>query len=295
MLESRDTLNEKIRENLVYACAIAAIHKNKPLWLTPFNYSLAPTTDFGVGLKTQNSILFDPISGLKIGIYSKDKDVIIAFGAYRSHRAQFLSNKSITEKARSKMLEATVGMNMIGSLLGTHPELFKKANSFVEALKKSEEFKGKNIKLTGQSLGGSLASYVSLHQRVSAIAFNSMPLGAGLQSSISAEKLQNADYVLTQFVIEGDFASHHPAPVVKMAAALNSLGFKTPNHFGSKIYVPTIYKDMFDTHHYIIGALLAQLCPDKLKICQNIASRDEALKKESVDKLILWLQLKYST
>jgi hypothetical protein len=47
------------RELILYACAAAAVQKNKHNWMDPFGYKPIKTPNFELGLEQQDSVLFD--------------------------------------------------------------------------------------------------------------------------------------------------------------------------------------------------------------------------------------------
>src|ERR1700733_15339315 len=185
----QDLTPEEAKNNIKYACAAAAIQRNKHIWLKPFGYQLISATDFKSDLQVQDSIHFDPETGLKIGVYAKGDEILITFGAYGSHATQF-DTKTPEGKQKSTALQNRIVTNSLAGFLGSKPTLFKKADTFVKGLRNTEAFKDKKIILTGQSIGGTIASYVSLKQQISAVVLNAAPLGAGLQEEIGDENLQ---------------------------------------------------------------------------------------------------------
>jgi hypothetical protein len=280
----QDLSPDEARDNIHYACAAAALQRNKHNWLEPFGYRLISTPDFGIGLENQNSILFDPDTGLKMGIYEKDNELLIAFGAFGSHKTQFNLDDP-DQKEKSNALHTSLITKSLFSFLGFHPALFKKANKFVEALKKSELFKNKKITLTGQSLGGTIASYVALKQQIQGVALNAGPLGAGLQEKIGDENLQKADSFLTHIVAKGDCLANSSLFFGIVDVALSALGIRTPGNFGKKMHVPTIYEELIDIHYHILGALFSHKYPEHIQICKDSASKDKEISKSNTKEL----------
>src|ERR1700722_11804857 len=76
----RDLTNDEIKHYLLYGCAAAAVQNNKERWVLDLGYHPIRCEDFGLGLQTDNTVLYDPITGLKIIIYENGQNVIIAFG-----------------------------------------------------------------------------------------------------------------------------------------------------------------------------------------------------------------------
>ncbi len=275
--EHIDLNGEEAKEQIIYACAAAAIQKNKHNWLDSFGYKPISTNNFGLGLENQRSVLFDRKTGLKIVVYSKNDELLVTFGAFGSHASQFKKNE---EKACNAM-EKTISKEALSSLFGACPEMFIEADKFVMALANSSEFKGKKIKVTGQSLGGAIASYVSLRQQIPGIVLNSFPLGPGLQAQVGEVNLRKADGVLKQIIAKGDiFADCSPILGV-LDDAINLLGFETSGNFGKKYHVQTIYEGKLDTHYYIIGSLFAKSFPEDLGLCKKMASRNKNESKKA--------------
>lgn len=71
----------------------------------------------------------------------------------------------------------------------------------------------KKIKLTlsGHSMGGGLASYAALRNKVPAVAFNPMRLGWGACARVGQTRLLQADKYLTEVVAQGDWVSDNHA------------------------------------------------------------------------------------
>lgn len=287
--DHQDLTPQEANNYIQYACAAAALQRNKHRWLKPFDYRLISTPDFKTGLLTQDSILFDPETGLKIGVYEKDNELLITFGAFGSHATQFDLNDP-EQKEKSSALDKSIIATSLASFLGARPTLFTKADKFVKALKNSETYKDKNITLTGQSLGGSIASYVSLKQQISAVVLNAGALGAGLQEKIGDENLQKADNFLTHIVAKGDFLSNSSVFFSIADIAFSALGIRTPGNFGKKMHVPTIYQEVLDIHYYILGALFAHSYPEHTRLCQDTASKDKEISKVKTKELGLLIE-----
>ncbi len=269
---------EEAKKQILYACAAGAMQKSKHKWLEPFGYKPIKTSDYGVGLTTNdNYILFDKETGLKIAVYQNGDKILMAFGAFGSHFTEFSDDKA---KERSD-LHFNMGANSLLSIFGRIPDIFLKADKFVKALMKSEEFKNKHITLTGQSLGGSLASYVALKRQIPGVSLNAMPLGPGLQQKIGDENLQNADNVLTQVIADKDFMSDLPTIVGVLDIGVSALGFKTPGNFGKKYHVDSIYDGKIDNHFFILGSLFAKIYPEDKDLCKKMASPDYKISTSS--------------
>jgi hypothetical protein len=215
-----------------------------------------------LGLKVHDSVIFDPETGLKVIMYKKENQLLIAFGPASSHRTE------IEDKTESEALGNKVYKDIVLEIAGSKPSLYKKADELIGILK--DHARGKEITLTGQSLGGAIASYVALNQGLKCICLNSLPIGPGLQCDIGKTKLQNADKWITHLMTEGDIVCDLPLGLKVVDYALGLLGFKTAGNFGVKYRIPSIYKNMFETHVYMIGNLFAYWRPDKLQVSQEL-------------------------
>lgn len=75
----------------------------------------------------------------------------------------------------------------VDSFLGGKPEQYQGAINFVEQLQKDGLQGVTNIKLTGHSLGGGLASYVAIHNGLPAAVFNAAGLGRELRKNVAKD------------------------------------------------------------------------------------------------------------
>src|SRR5262249_13227694 len=146
--------------------------------IAPFHYtifsnkSLAERNMKGLpsSLEAHDFCLFDTKTHLKLSVLIKGNEVVIPFGALNSQESEVKADAS------------TLKMGAIGNYLGVTPAVYQEADLVVAWLKKQPEIQGKQIILTGGSLGASLASYVALKQGEKAIVFNPYPTGPGLQA-----------------------------------------------------------------------------------------------------------------
>ncbi len=259
---------EEAKQHILYTCAAAAVQNNKPQWLTHFGYTPISPEDFNLGFENKDCTLFDFTTGLKVALYQKKDHVLIAFGAFGSHKSQYSNEYKKESNAMNRHILATA----TSSLFGMNPTLFTKADKFVRSLRNSDKFKNCKITVTGQSLGGAIASYVSLKQRIPGIALNSFPLGPGLQCKIGKKKLLNADNVLTHIISTRDIFADLSTALGVLDMGVNLLGIKTPANFGKKLQVDALYDSRLDEHYYLIGSLFAKAFPDQVNLCKRLCS-----------------------
>ncbi len=265
----------EVKEYLVYAAATAAIHKNDGRWMSPFGYQPMSVDAIDLGLDKKDGVFFDPSIGLKFSLYEKEDKVIVIFGAVSSHHSQF----SIHEKNKAAWLSVKMQMAVVGDIIAGRPSLYTSADKAIRKLASSDAMKNKKIVLCGQSLGGSIASYVSLRQGLTAFALNSVPLGAGLQKKIGDYKLQQAENYLTQISASGDYPSDVPRVFKVLDSIANAFGLRTPGNFGKRLRVPSLYSSISATHSYILGSMLVKANPDLSSICQDMASSNRQTSK----------------
>ncbi len=261
---------QQAKEYLVYATAAGSTHRNNPSWMVPFGYSAIDANMFNTSLEKDGAVLFDRETGLKVMAYEKGDEVMIVFGALNSHEAHFDSS----ERGKSRSLRLKVIANCTFSIMGSCPDLYKKADKVVRKMLESDHLKNKKIILTGSSLGGSLTSYVSLKQQLPAIALNPFPLGPGLQKKIGHEKLQNADSLLTTVRSDSDCCSDLPLPIKLFDIAVNFLGVRTQGVFGKLQNVPRIHNGGGNNHIDIYGALAAKYDPALKGLCTDRFSKN---------------------
>lgn len=270
----KQTINQEEAKNyLPFASACATVHANNPAWVKSFGYTPVPCEQFGqigTDLEKKEFVFFDKSTGLKVVVLKKEDEFIVVFGALGSHNSQF----SKEENSNSKSIQRSVITHAIGSLVGTRPELYKKAEKFISELTQSELCKNKKMTLCGQCLGGSVASYVSLRLEIPAICLNTFPLGPGLQRKIDTEKLQNADKWLTHVSANNDYFSDLPKFVLITDLFLSSLGLRTAGNFGKKLVVDSIFSNPFENHNCIYGALAAKWRPDFTSLCLNMMAKN---------------------
>jgi hypothetical protein len=99
--------------------------------------------------------------------------------------------------------------------LGLVPKNLRQASKIVELMKSHVEqlnqarLPNDRIKLTvtGNSMGGGVASYAALRNKVPAVVFNPMRLGIGARARVGQRTLAQADRYLTEVVVPGCWVS----------------------------------------------------------------------------------------
>lgn len=213
-------------------------------------------------MKTQNSIKLDDFevtpygfkdyrTGLKIvlGETSK-KEIFICFGAAGSFGADTSGSKMV--RAQSAQM-----MAVFGNLLGFQNYLFQQAAESVSALIKQEFFKNKKVFIMGNSLGGTIASFASLKNKIPSICFNSLQLGLGQQQAISFQTLNEANKYVTHISTSNDYVSQFPG-MRYLAYFLNTLRIRTIGNFGKKYIIPSLYNP-FVSHGWIVKCMMQHI------------------------------------
>lgn len=163
-----------------------------------------------------------------MALFRKDRQILVAFGATNSSETE-VSPSEKTSYRNYVLWEA------VKNIFWKKPLLFQRAYDLVGALR--EVLDGEMV-LTGQSLGGGLASYVGLKLDLKTICFNALPLGSWVHQEVPQ---LDSERRITQVTLDTDFLSD--------------------NRFlwlpGRRLFVPTAYPgNTIETHGYIVGSLL---------------------------------------
>jgi hypothetical protein len=229
--------------------------------------------DLPVGVTIGENFIIDVETGLNLVICENENQVIIAFGALNAH------NNKVDENQR-KRLEKKEKNSLMGNFFGASPCMYKKASNLVELIKKSKICEGKKITLTGQSMGGSLATYVAIKQKLSAVCINSFPLGAGLQFELGKSSVSMAHQHVTQISVKNDIFNDNKWIKV-FDKILSFSGIRTPGIFGKKFSIPSAYSDRTSTHVYALGSIMKHLgydvrtLPSEVINAENLNSKIE--------------------
>lgn len=105
--------------------------------------------------------------------------------------------------------------------VGGVPEIYSQALKLAEFLNEKLKAEGKNLELSGHSMGGGIANYVGLKLDLPSVCFNAAALGRACLKDIgevSSETLEKQIHVR----MENDFATH--PPVTRKLIAFFSMG-----------------------------------------------------------------------
>jgi hypothetical protein len=106
-------------------------------------------------------------------------------------------------------------------------------------------------------MGGGLASYAALRNKVPAVVMNPMRLGWGARARIGQSRLDEADRYLTEVVVQGDWVADNDLSklYVPLAPVFNSRG---PLGYARRFMVPG-YDASSDFRHNAVGDLAGQM------------------------------------
>jgi 1,4-alpha-glucan branching enzyme len=246
---------DQTKHYLQYAAAAAAVHNSDASWIKPCGYNVISPEELSIdgdlpgSLKAHKNCFYDAKSGLKVMLATKGNKLLVSFGALASERSEQTSPK---EGSATHLKTLT---NAVGNLVGISPGAYTQAEEFVSLLRKSPAYRNKRIELTGQCYGGSIASFVALRKKLKAICLNTLPIGAGLQHKIGRKRMQDADKYITHINAKGDYTEGYILTTI-FDFLLSSVGIKTFGKFGVKYDVPSAYKGLEGTHHYILGSMM---------------------------------------
>ncbi|MBA2368874.1 MAG: glycogen/starch synthase [Candidatus Protochlamydia sp.] len=266
----------ELRPFLKYAAIGTASYATEQKWLEGLDgldfYQLQPddidASALPPGIVLREKCLFDQETGLKIVIVKNDHELIIAFGARGSATSE-LQDERQGEAVKKKQIHLGVA-----NFVGATPSIYKHASQVVELIKNSRIAEGKEIALTGQSFGGSLAEYVGLKLKIPTYCFNSFPIGVGLQADLGSEALAQADRYITHVSAEADIFSDNPWTKT-IDRIVNFLGLRTPGNFGRRFSIPSAYKDYFSTHSYVLGNIMQHLDYDLRSLPNDVIKVEE--------------------
>lgn len=241
---------EELKVFLQYAYANAFLSNGKIESLANLGYRFVPPKDLSSstieGLEVRDTCFFDPASGLKVGIFEKEGEVIIGFGALDAGKLE-ISDPVIRDQVRQLGVDTGV-KNWFGGV----PAPYLQADRFIAAIR--EHFPEKKITLSGNCIGGSFASYVALKQGLPAVVLNPLPLGAGLQQEIGDKRLNEADQYITIISVQSEWASDLPL-FTTIDRIVSFLGIRTPGNFGKRFKIPTCFGwDICSSHRRVVSA-----------------------------------------
>jgi hypothetical protein len=233
---------EEGRKYLPYVSIWCGCHKTDSRWTKPLKITAINPKELCLDLKTmpgtvctKDTVFFDKKNGFKASVFSKDNEIIIAYGTVTSLFPELSQN--LNDYHTSKRKNRT---SAVLSFLGKRPEIFEQALAFASKVQESKICQDKKIVVVGQCFGGSQASYVSLKKKIQGYSFNALPLGRGLQSQIKPEALKNAHLYSTHISTQHDWVSD--SIILKIFNTFMSfLKITTPKSFGKTFLIPSAY------------------------------------------------------
>lgn len=278
---NRENLSpEDTKKYLRYLGMCAASLRCNLDFITPFQLTIFNPTDLingwnwaFLGARTNEQCFYNFRTGLKaILATSAHDEVLISFGAAGSFDNIFKEEDRISNNFRETLrrilqlkprLEERMMIGQVkaayGNLPGLRAGLFDEADELVQYLKTTPEFRSKKIILTGQCMGGTIASYVSLRQGIPAICFNSLPLGAGLQTAITDTNLRLNSHHVTHISTVGDIFSDNSNLFLRIVNKILGLVVRMPANFGKRYLVPRLYTNDYDNHGYILASMIRHI------------------------------------
>lgn len=220
----------------------------------------------------------DVDTGLKATISYNANEVIVSFGAVDSFGHLHYDNENLSDvekDLRTKKSKMTQYKAAAKNILGVKPKHYRQADALFQLIKNHPDLQGKDISLTGQCYGGSIAEYIAIKNKVPAVCFNTLQMGAGLQEELGNKRLSHADEFVTHVSVTTDVISDNRYLVI-FDRFLSLIGIRTPGNFGKHYTIPTAYGNQSDTHQFMMGSLMKHLGYD-------IKSGPDVLQKDDMD------------
>jgi hypothetical protein len=266
---------DQTKEMLRYASyGLLPFRYEEDKWAQPYGARIINPTTLNVDVKklpgkvqATDKTFIDKETLFKAVIVEDDHELVVAFGSMHSHWHDF-SDSSLAKKQYHNQLGS-----VFTSFAGYLPPYYEQADALVEQLKKVAETKNKRFVVTGQSLAGSLASYVSLKQGVRGVCINAVQLGAGVQQSIGDAKLAKADQYLIHVTIDNEILSALPGLSI-VDYGLSGLGVRTPGNFGRRFTIPSAFKSWRASHDYPIQSMMQYIGYNKEDKASNLKHID---------------------
>lgn len=255
---------EKAKDLLRYAAyGLVPFRYEQEKWAEPFGAKVVPPSALDVDVSklpghvaTNSQAFFDRNNLFKAMVLEDEHEIIVTFGPMYSHLSDISDAKESDKKVKKQL------RSIVSNYSGLSPKNYDQADALLEQLKTFAQQKNKPLVATGQSLAGSIASYVALKQGIRGICFNAVQLGAGLQSKIGDRKLAQADNLLTQISVKRDLVSQLPG-IGHADRICSALGIRTPGAFGKRFLIPSAFKDMRSSHDYPVKSIMQYLGYDK--------------------------------
>ncbi|MGM0440575.1 MAG: hypothetical protein ACQEP8_05635 [Chlamydiota bacterium] len=252
-----------ISDHLPYAAlASSTLHKDES-WIEPWGMrywnisDISPSVELPEGIESHSDCFFSPISGMKAFITERDNTIIIAFAPL------FSSHTELPDQEHKKMVENQKIQVYSNIFLGSKPLCCQHADQLVQTLLQHPLFKDHQVVLTGQCLGGMMAQYTAINNKLPARCFNTAPLGAGLQQKLGSKKLKEASSYVTHLSAAGDYVSDFTV-YDKVFRIFDIIGLRVPGNFGKRYIIPTAYhhqdwgflRGAKNTHDYVLGSIM---------------------------------------
>jgi hypothetical protein len=267
-ISEKTLTSEELKGYMQYAYANASANNAKFDPLKKMGYNPISPSEISIssveGLEIHGDYFFDSNSGLKVILFEKEDEVILSFGALDS------SKNVVSDLEEYKTLKRKGIKCGISNLLGGVPSRYSQAESFVNELRNSKRLSGKNLTLSGNCIGGSIATYVALKQKIPAVCINPLAVGPGLQREIGDNRISLADQYITNISIQSDWASD-PMLLKTIDRIVSLTGIRTPGIFGHRYDVPTHFGwDFFSTHTRVLASLKQHLAKNSPELAYNV-------------------------
>jgi hypothetical protein len=252
-----DTISPNdLKKYIRFAATAAAAYKSQEDWVTPFGLKLIkPESEIFIedlnGISRMKYCFFKETSGLKAIVCSNKNQIIVTYGAFGSAFPEAGSKKY---KIIASYLKNTIVHNVY---FGSVPTYYDEADFLFNKIKEYYAHEGKEFVLTGQCLGGSIAQYVGMKNKVKTICFNAIPLGSGLQQKIGADSFDANKYITEIFVDDNPMISSNSART-----------------FGREYVIPSAYDTSLDSHKFVMGSLLQYIGYSKKSHTKDLKPED---------------------
>lgn len=177
----------------------------------------------------------DPWSGFQAAVYRSEKDdrLVVCFaGTFEPSLTDWYTN---FKQAQGKI-----------------PEQYKQAAKLTQWARSLAREEGRQVHLTGHSLGGGLATYVALKNRLPAYCYNPADLGAGTRRDVGIEGRRAAQELVINFRVDGELLSKDKGVVSTVQKGVKVLGSRLGNFstrpLGREFILP---KDSSIVGHYM--------------------------------------------
>lgn len=247
---------EAVKHYVRLQSPLAASYANRWAWLDASGYKLINSKDVPVplpkGVIAKDTCFFNPRNGLKIAFFQNKEETVVAFGAI------FSGNVELSNKRQQSRLVLRQHLYAFSAVFGGMPSSYRQADQIIRNLKDSGYFEGKKVILTGQCLGGGIASYAGLRNKIPTLCANTLLMGAGLQKRVGIETLREAKKYVTHVSTRGDYISNNRIFHI-FDRCLSFIGVRTPGNFGNRFYIPSAFKSPAQNHAEIQSCALAYM------------------------------------